>query len=76
MILGLETNIMFNVTVYQFTYSFSLLSTKIGKSKRRFNSLNYLFCSLIRLAPCVIFIAQIVPLSFQAAIEHKPRQVR
>ena len=45
---------MFNVAVYHFTYSFSLLSTKIGKTKRRFNSLNYLFCSLIRLAPCVI----------------------
>ena len=56
MILGLETHIMFNVAVYQFTYSFSLLSTKIGKSKRRFNSLNYLFCSLIRLAPCITFV--------------------
>ena len=34
---------MFNVAVYQFTYSFPLLSTKFGKIKRRFNSFNYFF---------------------------------
>ena len=34
---------MFNVAVYQFTYSFPLLSTKFCKIKRRFNSFNYLF---------------------------------
>ena len=45
---------MFNVAVYQFTYSFRLLSTTFGNIERRLDSFNYLF--FIRLAPCGIFV--------------------
>ena len=50
---------MFNVAVYQFTYTFPLLSTTFGKIKRRFNSFNYCF-SLIRPAAYDIFVLRFI----------------